>query len=194
MIDARDKPKKREFQYFKRSPCGRFTFTSWWPDGSNYPFADALLEMRGDAKPTPPVREKKSKFGHTSHFAYGPSNCRITPDILGMHEDEVRAARKRWAEKRKPSGARPNRRRSLIPHLICMARSIGKRQLDRQNIPRRNTSTTTSSSASARPRSVTSSRSGTLRTYPRGPGSTRTSRKKGSLMIKEHGPWTATSL
>ena len=107
VIDARDKPKKREFQYFRTSPGGRFTFTSWWPDGSNYPFADALLEMRGDARPTPPVRETKSKFGHTSHFAYGPSNCRITPDILGMHEDEVRAARKRWAEKAEAVGRKP---------------------------------------------------------------------------------------
>ena len=119
VIDARDKPKKREFQYFKRSPCGRFTFTSWWPDGSNYPFADALLEMRGDAKPTPPVREKKSKFGHTSHFAYGPSNCRITPDILGMHEDEVRAARKRWAEKAEAVGrkAEPSSKPYTAPDL-----------------------------------------------------------------------------
>mmetsp|Transcript_19963 Transcript_19963/g.56719 ORF Transcript_19963/g.56719 Transcript_19963/m.56719 type:complete len:204 (+) Transcript_19963:1479-2090(+) len=74
-----------------------------------------------------------------------------------------------------------------------MARSIGKRQLDRQNIPRRNTSTTTSSNGNGRPRNAINSRSGTRRMCHRGPGSIKMCRKRGYRTIKGPGPWTATS-
>ena len=149
--------------------------------------------MRGDAKPTPPVREKKSKFIHTVALRHGSAE-------LSHHARHFRNARRRGEGGAETVGGKAEAvgrkaepvAEALYRTPIRMARSIGKRQLDRQNTPRRNMSTTTSSSASARPRSATSSRSRTP-TCLQGPGSTRTSRKKGSLMIKEHGPWTATS-
>ena len=117
VVEAQDKPKKREWRQFLKSPCGRFSVTSWWRDGSNYPFADALLEMKGNEAPDRPTAEPKRSERPTSAFAYGASNCRIVPDILADHEEEVRAARERWAESDEFVGGPSSKTTSAAPDL-----------------------------------------------------------------------------
>ena len=41
----RERPRAREWSALLKSPCGRFTYSAWWNNGSNYDFEESDLEF-----------------------------------------------------------------------------------------------------------------------------------------------------